>query len=132
EIDGDFALFQLQVLINRPSRLYSLTIGHWDLSIITHLPLYLTAGVEILRRGDIAADATVAARNVTEACSYDIGGDCFVLYYNNQTKRISFLNGSNRNSKSFTLDILREMGIREKQIPSNNLNAVTVTVDSFL
>ncbi|CAF2129739.1 unnamed protein product [Rotaria magnacalcarata] len=83
-------------------------------------------------QGDIAADATVAARNVTEACSYDIGGDCFVLYYNNQTKRISFLNGSNRNSKSFTLDILREMGIREKQIPSNNLNAVTVTVDSFL
>ncbi|CAF1260923.1 unnamed protein product, partial [Rotaria magnacalcarata] len=65
------------------------------------------AGVEILRRGDIAADATVAALNVTEACSYGIGGDCFVLYCHNQTKRISFLNGSNRNPKSFTLDILR-------------------------
>ncbi|CAF3798162.1 unnamed protein product, partial [Rotaria magnacalcarata] len=30
-------------LINRPSRLYSLTIGHWDSSIIKRLPLYLTS-----------------------------------------------------------------------------------------
>ncbi|CAF4520411.1 unnamed protein product [Rotaria socialis] len=78
-----------------------------DLNFKSHRSVQHLAGVEILRRDDIAAEATVAALNVTEACSYGIGGDCFVLYCNHQTKRISFLNESNRNPKSFTLDILR-------------------------
>ncbi|CAF4228687.1 unnamed protein product, partial [Rotaria magnacalcarata] len=78
-----------------------------NLNFKSHRSVQHQAGSEILRRGGIVADATVAAHNVTEACSYGIGGDCFVLYYNNQTKRISFLNGSNRNPKSFTLDIFR-------------------------
>ncbi|CAF3277849.1 unnamed protein product, partial [Rotaria sp. Silwood2] len=51
-------------------------------------PLACQAGLEILRKGGNAADAAVAtavALNVTEPCSCGIGGDCFVLYYNNET-----------------------------------------------
>ncbi|CAF4874539.1 unnamed protein product, partial [Rotaria socialis] len=100
-------------------------------------PLACQAGLEILRKGGNAADAavaTAAALNVTEPCSCGIGGDCFVLYYNNQTKKISSLNGSGRSPKNLTLDKLRQMGIEEKQIPFNNLNAVTVpgAVDAFI
>ncbi|CAF3631470.1 unnamed protein product [Rotaria socialis] len=100
-------------------------------------PLACQAGLEILRKGGNAADAAVATAatlNVTEPCSCGIGGDCFVLYYNNQTKKISSLNGSGRSPKNLTLDKLRQMGIREKHIPFNNLNAVTVpgAVDAFI
>jgi hypothetical protein len=51
EIDADIALSQLQILINRAPRLYLLTIGHWDSSIIQHLPSYLTSNS--IRRLDL-------------------------------------------------------------------------------
>ncbi|CAF3203193.1 unnamed protein product [Rotaria sp. Silwood2] len=100
-------------------------------------PLACQAGLEILRKGGNAADAAVAtavALNVTEPCSCGIGGDCFVLYYNNETKKISSLNGSGRCPKNLTLEKLRQMGITEKNIPFNNLNSVTVpgAVDAFI
>lgn len=92
-------------------------------------PLACEAGLEILRKGGNAADAavaTAAALNVTEPCSCGVGGDCFVLFYNNKTKKVLSLNGSGRSPKNLTLEKIREMGIEGKNIPFNNLNSVTV------
>ncbi|CAF4721268.1 unnamed protein product [Rotaria sp. Silwood1] len=50
-IVANIALSQLQNLINRAPRLYLLTIGHWDSSIIQHLPLNLTSSS--IRRLDL-------------------------------------------------------------------------------
>ena len=57
-------------------------------------PLAVAAGVEILAKGGTAADAavaTAAALNVTEPGSTGLGGDCFALFYEAATRRVSAL-----------------------------------------
>jgi len=50
-IDADIPLSQLQILINRASRLYFLTIDYWNSSIFQDLPLYITSNS--IRRLDL-------------------------------------------------------------------------------
>ncbi|CAF1015677.1 unnamed protein product [Rotaria sordida] len=100
-------------------------------------PLASQCGLEILRKGGNAADAavaTAAALNVTEPCSCGIGGDCFVLYYDNKRKKVLGLNGSGRAPKNLTYEKIREMGIKGKNIPYDNINSITVpgAVDAFI
>ena len=67
-------------------------------------------GIEILRAGGNAADAAVAvaaALAVTEPTSTGLGGDCFALFFDAATQRLTALNGSGRAPARLTLDVVR-------------------------
>jgi len=91
-------------------------------------PLAAQAGIDILALGGNAADAavaTAAALNVTEPTSTGIGGDCFALYYDTESREITALNGSGRAPSALTLDLLEAKGFEESLPPYHPL---TVTV----
>jgi len=92
-------------------------------------PFANEAGLEILRKGGNAADAAVAvaaALNVTEPCNCGIGGDIFVLYWNEKEKSLKGLNGSGRSPAALSLEKARELGIKGREIPLSSPHSVTV------
>src|SRR5512139_709559 len=96
--------------------------------IATSQPQAVAAGLEILSKGGKAADAavaTAAALNVTEPTSTGLGGDCFALYYDAQTGRVSALNGSGRAPAALTLELLRSEGFDGK-LPPYHAHTITV------
>jgi gamma-glutamyltranspeptidase/glutathione hydrolase len=91
-------------------------------------PLAVAAGLETLAQGGGAADAAVAvaaALNVTEPTSTGIGGDCFALYYDSHTRRVSALNGSGRAPAALSLERLQREGFGQALPP---FHPYTVTV----
>src|SRR5687767_757193 len=91
-------------------------------------PLAAQAGLRILREGGNAADAaiaTAAMMNVTYPAATGIGGDCFALYYDAKTKKVSALNGSGRAPKGLSIDYLAQQGITGS-IPERSVHAATV------
>ena len=91
-------------------------------------PLAVAAGLKILAQGGNAADsavATAAALNVTEPTSTGIGGDCFALFYNADTRQVSALNGSGRSPTALTLERLQRDGLSEELPP---FHPYTITV----
>lgn len=91
-------------------------------------PLASQAGVDVLALGGNAADAavaTAAALNVCEPTSTGIGGDCFALYYEAATQKITALNGSGRAPAGLTLELLRAEGF-ENGLPPFHAHTVTV------
>ncbi len=91
-------------------------------------PLATHAGLEVLMQDGNAADAavaTAAALNVTEPMSTGLGGDCFALFYEGDSGKISALNGSGRAPAHLNLDLLRRQGF-EKELPPYHAHTVTV------
>src|SRR5688500_17913493 len=79
--------------------------------VVSGQPLASQVGLSILMKGGNAADAAVAmaaALNVTEPASTGIGGDCFALFYDAKTKKISALNGSGRAPAGLSISLLRQ------------------------
>jgi gamma-glutamyltranspeptidase/glutathione hydrolase len=91
-------------------------------------PLATSAGLLILERGGNAADAaiaTAAALAVTEPGSTGIGGDCFALFYDADTRGVSALNGSGRAPRGLTLERLHARGLGDA-LPRFDAHTVTV------
>jgi gamma-glutamyltranspeptidase/glutathione hydrolase len=91
-------------------------------------PLAVAAGLEILAQGGNAADAavaTAAALNVTEPGATGLGGDCFALFYDSASGKISALNGSGRAPTTLSLERLRREGFG-KELPQYHPYTITV------
>ena len=86
--------------------------------VATSQPLAAQAGLQVLKSGGNAVDAAIATNamlGVVEPMSCGIGGDLFVLYWANQTKKLYGLNGSGRSPYLLNRDVIRDKGL--KQIP---------------
>eukprot|EP00048_Salpingoeca_helianthica_P017474 m.237394 g.237394 ORF g.237394 m.237394 type:complete len:553 (-) comp21101_c0_seq1:32-1690(-) len=109
---------------SRRSVVYS-TLG----SVASSQPIASDIGLRILQSGGNAVDAAVAmaaALNVTEPCSTGIGGDCFCLFYDAKSQRVSGINGSGRAPAALSLDYLRGAGITSSALPPLSIHTVTV------
>jgi gamma-glutamyltranspeptidase/glutathione hydrolase len=97
--------------------------------VATSQPLACQVGLYILqvKEGNAAdaAVATAAALNVVEPTSTGLGGDCFSLFFDNKTKRVSGINGSGRSPKELTIEYLNNIGINNS-IPDYSPHTVTV------
>jgi len=94
---------------------------------VSSQPLATQAGLEALKRGGNAVDATVAMAavlNVTEPMSTGIGGDAFILLYLAEGKELKGLNASGRAPDAAALDYFREKNLT--RIPDTGMLPVTV------
>lgn len=97
--------------------------------IASSQPLASQAGLDVLKAGGNAVDAavaTAAALGVTEPCSTGVGGDMFMLYWNERQKKVFALNGSGRSPKALTIQKCQELGFNGNVMPSQNVNTATV------
>lgn len=88
--------------------------------VATSHPLAAQAGLDVLKAGGSAADAAIAANamlGVVEPMSCGIGGDLFVIYWDNKTQKLYGLNGSGRSPYNISREKLNERGLTE--IPSD-------------
>ena len=96
-------------------------------------PLASQAGLATLMQGGNAADAaiaTAAALAVAEPTSTGLGGDCFALYFEARTGRVTALNGSGRAPAALTIDLIRRQGLADETLSAirDPFHAHTVTV----
>jgi gamma-glutamyltranspeptidase/glutathione hydrolase len=96
-------------------------------------PLAAAAGIKILDAGGTAADAAVAiaaALNVVEPCSTGIGGDAFVLYFDESNREVTCLMGNGAAPNKMTIEYLNSLGygIREGDSSLPKYSGLCVTV----
>ncbi len=96
--------------------------------VATSQPQAVAAGLEILSQGGNAADAAVAvaaALNVTEPTSTGLGGDCFALYFQASTGKITALNGSGRAPAGLSLERCKKEGLGDN-LPQFHPYTITI------
>ncbi|MGD9724492.1 MAG: gamma-glutamyltransferase [Pirellulales bacterium] len=85
-------------------------------------PLAAEVGRDILKRGGNAVDAAIAANamnGLVEPMSCGIGGDLFVIYWDNKTQKLYGLNASGRSPYKLNREVFRQKGMSE--IPGNGV-----------
>ena len=90
-------------------------------------PLASQVGLDILKRGGNAVDASIAMAamlNITEPMMTGIGGDAFMLVYWSKTKELKGLNASGRAPQALDLGYFDKKGIRT--VPSEGMESITV------
>ena len=100
----------------------------------TSQPLATTTALQILMKGGHAVDAAIAANAVlglVEPTGNGIGGDLFVIIWDNENKQVHGFNGSGRSPRSLTLAEFERQGL--DSIPNLGPLAVSVpgTVDGW-
>lgn len=88
--------------------------------VATSQPLAAQVGLDVLKSGGNAVDAAIATNammGVVEPMSCGIGGDLFVIYWDNASKKLYGLNASGRSPYQLTRDVFREKNL--KQIPES-------------
>ena len=84
--------------------------------VATSHPLAAEAGLDILKAGGNAADAAIATNamlGLVEPMSCGIGGDLFVIYWDNKTKKLYGLNASGRSPYSLNRDVFKKLKLDE-------------------
>lgn len=79
--------------------------------VATSQPLAAQVGLDILKAGGNAADAAIAASammGLVEPMSCGIGGDLFVIYWDNKTQKLYGLNASGRSPYAFSRELFKE------------------------
>ena len=104
----------------------SMVISQQGIAATSH-PLASQAGVRILAQGGSAADAAIAANavlGVVEPMMNGMGGDLFVLYWDNRAGTLSGLNGSGPAPSGLSRGMLSSL--RFPSMPAEGIHAVTV------
>ena len=104
----------------------SMPVGIHGMTVSSQ-PLATQTGLDVLKRGGNAVDATVsmaAVLNVVEPMSTGIGGDAYIMIYLAKSGEIKALNASGRAPYAATLDYFKQNNIGA--IPDGGMLPVTV------
>jgi gamma-glutamyltranspeptidase/glutathione hydrolase len=104
---------------DNPHQSRSVVIAKHGMVATSH-PLAAQTGLDVLQAGGNAADAAIAANamlGVVEPMSCGIGGDLFVIYWDNKTQKLYGLNASGRSPYALTREVFAKKKV--KQIPTH-------------
>ena len=99
--------------IGNPRQSRSVVVAQHGI-VAASVPLAAQVGLDILKSGGNAADAAIATNamlGLTEPMSCGIGGDVFVIYWDNKTQKLYGLNGSGRSPYKLTRDVFKQKGL---------------------
>jgi len=104
----------------------SMTITQQGIAATSQI-LASQAGAQILAKGGSAVDAAIAANavlGVVEPMMNGLGGDCFVLYWDAKTEKLTGLNASGPAPKGLSPELLKSQGVTT--MPQSGIHSVTV------
>lgn len=98
-----------------PQQSRSVTVAQHGI-VAASVPLAAEVGRDILKQGGNAVDAAIAANamlGLVEPMSCGIGGDLFVIYWDNKTQKLYGLNASGRSPYKLNRDVFKEKGLTD-------------------